>query len=364
MSDTPTMRDLYDDNAKRNPPRFSQLAMARWLAAMHGNDTALRDKPERACRLLEEALETAQAVGMPKEQALALVEYVYSRPASENVAQELGGTLTTLTALATACEVDLMEAVNTEFTRMWENIDRIREKQRSKPEAVVATRALPDEDESETVINVQKQYSVYLGGRFRKHGAGSAEELREKLLLPALRQHRRVRIDFGGAIACGSFTEELFGGLVRAGLPESELRERLAIVASDPELPGNAWACIHDADGWRSGTQAGPLVIHLERDHARYFEGPLSTDAARATELLEQVVLPAFREHPYRRIVLDFSNQVPSSTFNQVLFGGLAAAGIRWLHLRLEVRADDNGGTANEAALFIGLLARPAEPPA
>lgn len=344
------MSDLHNDTARRSPPPFSQLEMARLLAAMHGNDTALRDRPERACRFVEEALETAQAVGLPKERVLALVEYVYDRPASTDAAQELGGVLTMLTALATACEVDLLEAANREFARMWQNIDRIREKQRRKPAGVVATHALPEPDAGEvTVIDVQKQYSEHLGGRFAKHGMGSAEKLRDRLLLPALQKGGKVKIDFGRALACASFTEELFGGLVRAGLSEADLRARLEVTAEfDDQIAERAWEYIGNA----AADAAPPFEIDIERDHAGYMTGPFSVHAERAAALRREVVIPALQQHS--RVLLRFGDRLPSTTFNKELFEGLVQECGHRVWFRVSVQANDNGGTANEAALFMG----------
>lgn len=106
--------------------------------------------------------------------------------------------------------------------------------------------------EEVTTIDVQKQYSKYLGGRFAKHGKGSAEELRLRHLLPALVKPGKVRINFGTALACASFTEEAFGGLVRAGFSANELRERLEIVSQrDERLAPEAWNYIERADAHR-----------------------------------------------------------------------------------------------------------------
>jgi NTP pyrophosphatase (non-canonical NTP hydrolase) len=55
----------------------------------------------RALRLAEEAVELAQAYGIPKDKMLNLVEIVYKRPKG-NPEQELGGVMMTATVLAGA----------------------------------------------------------------------------------------------------------------------------------------------------------------------------------------------------------------------------------------------------------------------
>ena len=57
------------------------------------------DRVERGRRLLEEALELAQAVGVSQEQALGHVERAYSRPPG-TVDQELGQVVLCVAALA------------------------------------------------------------------------------------------------------------------------------------------------------------------------------------------------------------------------------------------------------------------------
>lgn len=120
-----------------------QQGVREWLREMTGSADAQFDVPERAARFTEEALELVQAAGLTKEHVLALVEYVFDRPVSDDVDQELGGTLTCLLALSDAFRCDLLAAGNTELARMQANIARIREKQRAKPAAVVFTRANP-----------------------------------------------------------------------------------------------------------------------------------------------------------------------------------------------------------------------------
>lgn len=70
-----------------------QVSVASWVVECLGQ-TRGADRAERAQRALEEAIELAQACGCPEEDAIALVRYVYARPAG-TVAQEVGGVMVT-----------------------------------------------------------------------------------------------------------------------------------------------------------------------------------------------------------------------------------------------------------------------------
>jgi hypothetical protein len=90
------------------------------------------DRQERTHRFLEEALELAQANGCSREEAQALIEYVYSRPAGQPEL-EVGGVMVTLASLCSATSIDMGEAGDRELQRNWQRIDTIRRKQASKP---------------------------------------------------------------------------------------------------------------------------------------------------------------------------------------------------------------------------------------
>jgi sugar phosphate isomerase/epimerase len=108
-----------------------QRRVVNWLLACFGQEIA-SDKAERSHRFVEEAIELAQAQGMTLLETIQLVTYVYGRPAGEP-AQEVGGVMVTLAALCQATGIDMEEAAEAELTRVWEKIDRIREKQKAKP---------------------------------------------------------------------------------------------------------------------------------------------------------------------------------------------------------------------------------------
>jgi hypothetical protein len=102
-----------------------------WTKAAFGEKIA-HDKLERNHRFLEEALELVQSAGCTKEEALQLVDYVYSREIGA-LNQEIGGVMTTLCALANARDIDVQHCAEVELLRCWSNIDRIRAKQAAKP---------------------------------------------------------------------------------------------------------------------------------------------------------------------------------------------------------------------------------------
>lgn len=77
-----------------------QDIVAAWCAAAFGKEQAT-SLPQRGLRLLEEAVEAAQAAGVPLDKAQHVVSYVYGRPVGD-LPQELGGVGVTLLALAEA----------------------------------------------------------------------------------------------------------------------------------------------------------------------------------------------------------------------------------------------------------------------
>ena len=108
-----------------------QLRVEDWLNACFPHEVRT-DRQERNHRFLEEALELAQANGCSKEHAIALVDYVYSRPEGRPEL-EVGGVMVTLASLCSATEIDMNEAGDNELKRNWDRIDIIRKKQASKP---------------------------------------------------------------------------------------------------------------------------------------------------------------------------------------------------------------------------------------
>lgn len=111
-----------------------QCDVDRWMRATFTTEI-VQSIDERCFRFLEEAAELVQSIGMEKEAALTVIDYVFSREKG-NPNQEIGGVMVTLAALANAGGFDLTVAGRSELHRCWNNIDKIREKQAGKPKAV------------------------------------------------------------------------------------------------------------------------------------------------------------------------------------------------------------------------------------
>ncbi|UTU07872.1 hypothetical protein CcrC1_gp186 [Caulobacter phage C1] len=106
-----------------------QRRLGLWLqAAFGGRFTSPQD---RALRVLEEAVELTQAVGIGRDVARRMVEHVYDRPAGDPV-QELAGVLNSTLLTATALGVDGYEEGSRELAQAWKRIDLIRAKQKDK----------------------------------------------------------------------------------------------------------------------------------------------------------------------------------------------------------------------------------------
>lgn len=111
--------------------RTFQNRVVDWVNACFGNDV-MHNHQERCHRFIEEALELVQACGMPRADALLLVDYVYGRPAGAR-RQEIGGAMLTLASLAECQGYDMLNAGEAELARVWKNIEKIRAKQAAKP---------------------------------------------------------------------------------------------------------------------------------------------------------------------------------------------------------------------------------------
>lgn len=109
-----------------------QGRVSDWVRRCFG-DAIAYDMTERSFRFLEEALELVQSVGCTKEQAQALVDYVYSRPRG-TTKQEVGGVQVTLAAFCSAADIDMAHEGEQELRRVDtpELIQKIRRKQASK----------------------------------------------------------------------------------------------------------------------------------------------------------------------------------------------------------------------------------------
>lgn len=92
------------------------------------------------------------------------------------------------------------------------------------------------------VINVATDFSPAPAGRSRHDGPFPGEVFRDELLRPALQSHDEVVVDLDGTSGMGSsFLEEAFGGLVRVGFTEAQLRKRLRFRSSRPSYEERIW---------------------------------------------------------------------------------------------------------------------------
>ena len=107
-----------------------QEAARGWCVTCLGREEADR-LTERNNRFLEECIELFQ-LGGTREDAHALVDYVYDRPAGDEL-QEVGGVMLTLATLCTVIGVDMNDAAHRELLRVWTKMPEIRKKHASKP---------------------------------------------------------------------------------------------------------------------------------------------------------------------------------------------------------------------------------------
>lgn len=112
----------------------TQTELADWVGRVFGQE-CLWDMKERSKRVGEESVELMQAVGIPKEEALKIVEYVYSRPPGV-VEQELAGVGTTIQTACHAWGVGFEDVVDKELERVLSlPIEHFKNKHREKQRA-------------------------------------------------------------------------------------------------------------------------------------------------------------------------------------------------------------------------------------
>jgi hypothetical protein len=97
--------------------------------------SVIYSRKQRAQRFLEESLELAQAMDLTEGEALDLVAYVYDRKVGQ-IHQEIGGVVITLCALGSVAGYGLSSCAHLEIERCEANIEKIRAKQLTKPDAV------------------------------------------------------------------------------------------------------------------------------------------------------------------------------------------------------------------------------------
>lgn len=115
-----------------------------WMLTCFGAEIS-GDRVERGDRLLEEVLELLQSGDYPRDRVAALVNYVWFRPKGEP-AQEVGGVMVTLAAYCLAHGINMHEAGETELTRVWTKVEKIRAKQAAKPTGSALPQAWPTQE--------------------------------------------------------------------------------------------------------------------------------------------------------------------------------------------------------------------------
>lgn len=117
-------------------PRSYQSRVWAWLVLCLGTERA-QELRERLIRFIEEALELVQSLGLSRDDVLALVEYVYGRPAGDPP-QEVGGVAVTLAGLCQAHGLDMDECAEKELARVLSPgvIEKVRLKQAEKDVAL------------------------------------------------------------------------------------------------------------------------------------------------------------------------------------------------------------------------------------
>ena len=136
-----------------------------WMQACFGVEISA-DKLERGDRLLEEVLELLQSGDYPSERIASLTKYVWSREIGEP-AQEVGGVMVTLAAYCLAHGLNMHTAGETELTRIWTKVDKIRAKQAAKPKGSVLPQAWPESntpDALSRLVEAANQARLALAG--------------------------------------------------------------------------------------------------------------------------------------------------------------------------------------------------------
>ncbi|WP_411839555.1 hypothetical protein [Paracoccus sp. ME4] len=93
-----------------------QRRTGTWVRQAFGRNS-LESPIERAQRILEEAAELAQAVGLPASQARSVITDVYAREPGD-VGQEVGGLMVCIGALCEGLGVDMAAATEREMSRV------------------------------------------------------------------------------------------------------------------------------------------------------------------------------------------------------------------------------------------------------
>lgn len=105
-------------------------------------------------------------------------------------------------------------------------------------------------------VYLAKQFSRHPAGRYKTDGPYSGELFREKHLIPAIRDRKKIIVHLDGARGYGSsFLEEAFGGLVR--MYSKEIVEAfISIDSRDSNLISRIRSYMDNAKGKKTKTSA------------------------------------------------------------------------------------------------------------
>ena len=119
------------ENVERQSRDRRQGQAWRWVSGAFGPCLAM-DQKERARRFFEEACELAQAAGLDKEGAQAILDRTYARPVG-GLESEIGGAQVALLILCEFFEISAADAERRELARaMALPLEALRRKQESK----------------------------------------------------------------------------------------------------------------------------------------------------------------------------------------------------------------------------------------
>jgi NTP pyrophosphatase (non-canonical NTP hydrolase) len=112
--------------------KMLQYISLNWCRTCFGPFLA-SNRQERVRRILEESIELAQVVNIPRDVVHQFVDYTYARPVGD-FEDEVKGVLFTLAILCESSEIDMETALGEVITTAVDRIEHIREKQRQKPD--------------------------------------------------------------------------------------------------------------------------------------------------------------------------------------------------------------------------------------
>lgn len=99
---------------------------------------------------------------------------------------------------------------------------------------------------------VVAEYTDMPIGRNGLDGPKNGADFRDNLLIPALREYRKVNVDFNGTLGTTpSFLEEVFGGIVRNRfMSGDELLSRVNVVYKFESVKNNVRKYINEAEAY------------------------------------------------------------------------------------------------------------------